>query len=41
MYKDIAKELGRFIQKSPSCFHAVHTMKGMLLEEGYTELREC
>ena len=41
MYKDIAKELLTFIQKSPSCFHAVDTMKKMLLEDGYTELREC
>ena len=41
MYKDIAKELLTFIQKSPSCFHAVDTMKHMLLENGYTELREC
>ena len=41
MYKDIANELLSFIQKSPSCFHAVNTMKDMLLEDGYTELREC
>ena len=39
MYKDIANELLSFIQKSPSCFHAVNTMKDMLLEDGYTELR--
>ena len=34
MYKDIANELLSFIQKSPSCFHAVNTMKDMLLEAG-------
>ena len=41
MYKDIANELLSFIQKSQSCFTAVSTMKDMLLEDGYTELREC
>lgn len=41
MDKDIAKELLTFIQKSPSCFHAVDTMKKMLAEAGYAELREC
>ena len=38
MYKDIANELLSFIQKSPSCFHAVNTMKDMLLEN--TSLQE-
>lgn len=41
MIKEVAKELLTFIQKSPSCFHAVDTMKKMLLNEGYTELKEC
>ena len=41
MYKEISKELLTFIQKSPSCFHAVNTMKSMLLENGFSELREC
>ena len=41
MYKETAKELLSFIQKSPSCFHAVDTMKAMLKEAGYEELREC
>ena len=41
MYKDTAKELLTFIQKSPSCFHAVDSMKAMLKEAGYEELREC
>lgn len=41
MIKEISKELLTFIQKSPSCFHAVDTMKEMLLNAGYQELKEC
>lgn len=41
MYKEITEELLTFIQKSPSCFHAIATMRDMLLEHGFMELREC
>lgn len=40
MYKQTAKELLTFIQKSPSCFHAIDTMRGMLLDAGYMEVKE-
>ncbi len=41
MQNELVNELLTFIQKSPSCFHAVDTMKHMLLENGYQELKEC
>lgn len=41
MYKDISQELLSFIQKSPSCFHAIDEMKNLLEEAGYMKLREC
>lgn len=41
MYKELAHELLTFIQKSPSCFHAVNEMKTLLKDGGYEELREC
>ena len=40
MYSEISKQLIEFIDKSPTCFHAVKTMSDMLREEGFTELRE-
>lgn len=40
MYRETAEELLAFIQKSPTCFHAVAAMKEMLEAEGYGELRE-
>ncbi len=40
MYKETAKEVLDFIQKSPSCFHAVHEMGRQLRENGFEELRE-
>ena len=40
MYNEISKQLIEFIDKSPTCFHAVKTMSDMLREEGFTELRE-
>ena len=40
MYKETAKELLEFIEKSPSCFHAVKTMKDMLDMEGFEEIKE-
>ena len=36
----IAKELLRFIEDSPSCFHVVANLRAMLSAAGYTELRE-
>lgn len=41
MYQETAKELIKFIEKSPTCFHAVATMKEILKKEGYIELREA
>lgn len=41
MYKEIAQDLVKFIQKSPSCFHAIQEMKLILLENGYKEVKEC
>ncbi len=37
---DRAKELFSFIQSSPSAFHAVKTLSGMLDASGYTKLQE-
>ena len=41
MYQETAKELIQFIEKSPTCFHAVASMKEILEKEGYTELKEA
>ena len=41
MYKESTKELLSFIQNSPSCFHALKTIKDMLIDKGYQELKEC
>lgn len=41
MYKELANEVLSFIQKSPSCFHAIQEMKNILLAAGYKEVREC
>ena len=40
MYREISEQLIEFIDKSPTCFHAVQTMSDMLRGEGFTELRE-
>lgn len=40
MYKDVSKKLMAFIQKSPTAFHAVESMKEELLACGYQELME-
>ncbi len=40
MYRETAKNLLHFIQKSPTAFHAVQAMKSALLYMGFTELRE-
>ena len=39
MFKETAKELLEFIEKSPSCFHAVKIMKDMLNAEGFEEIK--
>lgn len=41
MYKELANEVLSFIQKSPSCFHAIQEMKNILLAAGYIEIKEC
>ena len=41
MFKETAKELLEFIEKSPSCFHAVKIMKDMLNAEGFEEIKEA
>ena len=41
MEKDkTAAQVLSFIEKSPSCFHVIHNLADMLLEAGYTALRE-
>lgn len=40
MYKEISKELLSFIEKSPSCFHAIHSIKEELDENNFIELFE-
>lgn len=40
MFQQTAKELIQFIEKSQTCFQAVATMKEILEQEGYSELRE-
>ena len=39
-YRQTAKDLLCFIQKSPSCFHAVHNFTENLIANGFTELKE-
>lgn len=39
-YQRCARQMLEFIEKSPSCFHAVANVKGMLEERGFTELDE-
>ncbi|MBR1912981.1 MAG: M18 family aminopeptidase, partial [Treponema sp.] len=39
-YKKTAENMLRFIQKSPSCFHAVHNFAETLMAKGFTELKE-
>ncbi len=40
MYRETAEQLLAFIEKSPSCFHAIKNMKDILLAEGFAQLRE-
>lgn len=40
MYRAISEELLRFIEKSPSCYHAINNIKCELLDAGFEELRE-
>ena len=39
-YHECAREMLSFIQKSPTCFHAVENLKQMLKAEGFRELSE-
>lgn len=39
-YQKCAREMLEFIEKSPTCFHAVENLKRMLEKEGFRELRE-
>ncbi len=39
-YRDCAEEMLRFIEDSPSCFHAVDNVRRMLLGEGFQQLSE-
>ncbi len=41
MYRETSKEVLDFIQKSPSCFHAVREIGARLKAAGYQELKEC
>lgn len=40
MYRETAEQLLAFIEKSPSCFHAIKNMKEILSADGFTELKE-
>lgn len=40
-YMECAREVLDFIEKSPSCFHAVANVKEMLQEQGFTEVKEA
>lgn len=40
MFKQMTEELLDFIQKSPSCYHAVDNIKNILDENGFCELSE-
>ena len=40
-YMKCAREVLDFIEKSPSCFHAVENVKEMLQEQGFTEVKEA
>ena len=35
-----SKELLRFIEKSPTCFHTIANVEESLIGEGFTRLRE-
>ena len=40
MYRETAEQLLAFIEKSPSCFHAIKNMKEILSADGFVELKE-
>ena len=40
MYRKISEELLNFLEKSPTCFHAVRQRKDRLLKQGFVQLRE-
>lgn len=39
-YQSYARDMLDFIEKSPSCFHAVDNIRQSLLQDGFVELRE-
>lgn len=39
-YQKCAKEMLEFIEKSPTCFHAIANLKELLTEQGFCELKE-
>lgn len=39
-YRKCAKEMLEFVERSPSCFHAVENVKEFLRRQGFAELRE-
>lgn len=39
-YEKCAREMLEFVEKSPSCFHAVANVKTLLEEQGFEELKE-
>lgn len=40
-YQKYAKDMLKFIEKSPSCFHVIHNIKQDLEQDGYMELKEA
>ena len=40
MYRETAEQLLAFLEKSPSCFHAIKNMKEILSADGFAELKE-
>ena len=40
MHHEYVDELFQFIKKSPSCFHAIDTIKKELAQNGFEELSE-
>lgn len=41
MYQETSRQVLELIQRSPSCFHAVHQMARILEEAGYRRVKEC
>lgn len=39
-YQNYAKDMLKFIEKSPSCFHVIHNIRQELEQDGFVELQE-